>query len=263
MKSTLRLDKLLAHTGYGTRSEIKQLVKKGAVRLNDRPVKDSGAQVNPELDQVTVNGQEVHYREFIYLMLNKPQGVISATEDTRDRTVIDLLEEQYARFEPFPVGRLDKDTEGLLLLTNDGKLAHNLLSPRKHVPKTYFAEVEGAVTDADARAFAAGVELDDGYVTMPASLTILQTGEANGSLSKIELTIMEGKFHQVKRMFQAVGKRVVFLKRMSMGPLLLDEYLSPGEYRELTGAELLQLQQAHAGEPADPKAGAEQGQEEL
>ncbi|OXM84103.1 pseudouridine synthase [Paenibacillus rigui] len=248
MKATLRLDKLLSHTGFGSRSEIKLLVKKGLVMVNDRLVKDSGVQVNPGRDRITVDGEAVQYREFIYLMLNKPQGVISATEDTRDRTVIDLLDASHAHFEPFPVGRLDKDTEGLLLLTNDGKLAHNLLSPRKHVPKTYFAEVEGAVTEEDAEAFARGVALDDGYVTMPARLNILATGNPHtGQVSKIELTIMEGKFHQVKRMFQAVGKRVVFLKRISMGTLLLDEHLSPGEYRELSETELLQLQQANAG----------------
>ncbi|MCS7460122.1 rRNA pseudouridine synthase [Paenibacillus doosanensis] len=251
MKQSMRLDKLLAHTGYGSRSEIKALVKHGAVRLNGKPVKDSGVQVNPERDQVTVNGETVQYREFIYLMLNKPQGVISATEDARERTVLDLLDEQYSHFAPFPVGRLDKDTEGLLLLTNDGKLAHQLLSPRKHVPKTYFAEVEGAVTEEDGESFREGVTLDDGYVTMPGRLTILRQGDpAAGIVSKIELTIMEGKFHQVKRMFQAVGKRVVFLKRISMGPLLLDEYLLPGEYRELTQEELLQLQRAGIGENA-------------
>lgn len=242
----MRLDKLLAHTGHGTRSEIKILVKRGLVLINDRPAKDSGIQVNPQSDVIKVDGKAVRYREFIYVMLNKPQGVLSATEDSRDRTVIDLLDEEYVHFSPFPVGRLDKDTEGLLLLTNDGKLAHNLLSPRKHVPKTYFAEVEGIVTKDDEQAFLQGVTLDDGYVTMPAQLVILKT-ESTG-ISKIELTIMEGKFHQVKRMFQAVGKRVVFLKRISMGPLLLDEHLLPGEYRELTEAELLQLQLANAGQ---------------
>ncbi|WP_282936685.1 pseudouridine synthase [Paenibacillus sp. RC67] len=246
MKQTMRLDKLLAHTGYGSRSEIKILVKRGVIRMNDRPVKDSGIQVNPESDVITVEGEVVRYREFIYVMLNKPQGVISATEDTRDRTVLDLLDEEYTHFQPFPVGRLDKDTEGLLLLTNDGKLAHNLLSPRKHIPKTYFAEVEGAVTEEDGKSFQQGVELDDGYVTMPAQLVILRPGDPEqGIVSKIELTIMEGKFHQVKRMFQAIGKRVVFLKRISMGPLLLDEHLLPGEYRELTEDELLQLRQAN------------------
>ncbi|MFE5319124.1 pseudouridine synthase [Paenibacillus sp. NPDC056579] len=244
MKQTMRLDKLLSHAGHGTRSEIKILVKKGLVRVNDRPAKDSGVQVNPQSDVITVNGEAVRYREFIYLMLNKPQGVISATEDTRDRTVIDLLDEEVVHFNPFPVGRLDKDTEGLLLLTNDGKLAHNLLSPRKHVPKTYYAEVEGIVTEEDGQAFERGVALDDDYVTMPAQLVILKTDSSGWS--KIELTIMEGKFHQVKRMFQAVGKKVTFLKRLSMGPLLLDEHLLPGEYRELSEEELLQLQQATA-----------------
>ncbi|TBL81346.1 pseudouridine synthase [Paenibacillus thalictri] len=245
MKATQRLDKLLAHTGFGTRSEIKLLVKQGAVEVNGKQVKDSGLQVNPQKDVIMVEGKRAVYKEFVYLMLNKPQGVVSATEDNRDRTVIDLLDDEYAHFAPFPVGRLDKDTEGLLLLTNDGKLAHNLLSPRKHVPKTYYAEVEGAVGEEDARAFAAGVALDDGYETMPAKLNILVPGDPLlGKPSKIELTIMEGKFHQVKRMFQAVGKKVVFLKRISMGNLLLDEYLSPGEYRELTEAELAELQQA-------------------
>jgi 16S rRNA pseudouridine516 synthase len=238
------LDKLLAHTGYGTRSEIKKLVRQGIVEVNGITAKDSGQQVNPDHDLITVNGEKVIYRRFIYLMLNKPQGVVSATEDTRDRTVLDLLDENYRHFAPFPVGRLDKDTEGLLLLTNDGKLAHNLLSPRKHVPKTYYAEVEGTVNGDDVRAFASGVTLDDGYTTMPANLVVLSEGNPTlNRHSRVELTIVEGKFHQVKRMFQAVGKRVVFLKRISMGSLLLDEHLAPGEYRELTDTELSALTQ--------------------
>jgi 16S rRNA pseudouridine516 synthase len=250
MKGTQRqrLDKVLAHMGFGTRSELKKLAKSGAVTVNGKTVKDSGLQVNPYEDDIFVHGKKIVSRKFVYLMLNKPQGVVSATEDLRDRTVLDLLDDEYRHFEPFPVGRLDKDTEGLLLLTNDGKLAHHLLSPRKHVPKTYFAEVEGKVDEEDVRAFEKGVKLDDGYVTMPAKLVILSAGDpTKGQLSKIELTIMEGKFHQVKRMFQAVGKRVVFLKRISMGGLLLDEYLLPGQYRELTGEELMALQQ-QAGE---------------
>lgn len=247
MAKKQRLDKILAHMGFGTRSEIRRMVKAGSVILDGAAVRDSGVQVDPESQIITVDGERVVYREFIYLMLNKPQGVISATEDSRERTVLDLLDKSFLHFEPFPVGRLDKDTEGLLLLTNDGKLAHNLLSPRKHVPKTYFAEVEGAVTEADAEAFRRGVALDDGYVTMPAELVILTEGDPlAGRVSKIELTIKEGKFHQVKRMFQAVGKKVVFLKRISMGPLLLDEYLAPGEYRELTADELEQLEK-HSG----------------
>lgn len=222
---------------------MKKTVKNGFIEVNGIRVKDSGMQVDPEQDEITVSGEKIVYREFVYLLLNKPQGVVSATEDNRDRTVVDLLGEAYAPFDVFPVGRLDKDTEGLLLLTNDGKLAHNLLSPRKHVPKTYYAKVEGLAGEADKQAFEAGVELDDGYVTMPAQLRVLTCDTtADPPRSEIELTIQEGKFHQVKRMFQAVGKRVVYLKRISMGPLQLDPDLGLGEYRELTREELELLQ---------------------
>jgi 16S rRNA pseudouridine516 synthase len=246
MKKTQRLDKILAHMGFGTRSELKRLTKAGVIIVNGAKVKDSGIQVDPQKDQITVNGEPVLYREFVYLMLNKPQGVVSATEDNRDRTVIDLLDRMYQPFEVFPVGRLDKDTEGLLLLTNDGKLAHNLLSPRKHVPKTYFAKVEWEVGETEREAFKQGVTLDDGYVTMPAKLVVIESGDASAQKpSEIELTIMEGKFHQVKRMFQAVGQQVVYLKRISMGPLKLDQELALGAVRELTDAELIALQNAH------------------
>jgi pseudouridine synthase len=201
------------------------------------------------------------------VLLHKPAGVVSATEDYRDRTVIDLLDEDITVLSPFPVGRLDKDTEGLLLITNDGKLSHELLSPKKHVPKTYRALVAGAVGEPDAEAFAKGVELDDGYVTMPAQLRALASVDAAAGgtmqadepddaaemsavldfapsgpeappLSWIELTIHEGKFHQVKRMFEAVGKKVLYLRRVSMGPLKLDPALAPGEWRELTEDEV-------------------------
>ncbi|MFF2090374.1 pseudouridine synthase [Paenibacillus sp. NPDC058174] len=239
MAKKMRLDKLLAHTGYGSRSEIKKLVKQGVIQVDGKTAKDSGLTVDPEVQEVTVDGEAVVYREFIYLMLNKPPGVISATEDRRERTVIDLLEIDDQIMEPFPVGRLDKDTVGLLLLTNDGQLAHELLSPRKHVPKTYEARVEGDVGASDQEAFAAGVTLDDGYVTMPAELAINGKEQAGESVvSSISLTIMEGKFHQVKRMFEAVGKKVIHLKRVSMGPLALDEQLEEGAYRELTEEEL-------------------------
>ncbi|MBM7579003.1 pseudouridine synthase [Jeotgalibacillus terrae] len=234
----MRLDKLLSNMGYGSRKEMKKWLKSGAVTVDGKPVKDGKQQVNPEHQTVTVNGEEVHYREFVYLMMNKPQGVISATEDGLHETVIDLIDPDYHLFEPFPVGRLDKDTEGFLLLTNDGGLAHDLLSPKKHVAKTYYAKVAGHVTEDDIETFENGVTLDDGYETKPGDLVILQSGET----SEIELTITEGKFHQVKRMFQAVGKEVVFLKRLSMGPLELDPELEPGEYRELSEEELLKLQ---------------------
>ncbi|MET3575346.1 pseudouridine synthase [Bhargavaea ullalensis] len=233
----MRLDKLLANSGFGSRKEVKALLKQGAVSVGGEVARDPKLHVDPAVDGVTVYGDPVHYREFIYIMMNKPPGVVSATEDNRDRTVIDLLPHEYRRFEPFPAGRLDKDTEGLLLITNDGKLAHELLSPKRHVDKIYFARVSGEVTEADREAFAAGVELDDGYITQPAVLNILSAGP----VSEIELTITEGKFHQVKRMFEARGKRVVFLKRLAMGPLPLDPGLAPGDWRELTGEELEQL----------------------
>ena len=223
MAKRMRLDKLLSNMGFGTRSEIRRAVKQGVVTVDGVTVKDFGLILDPEAADVRFDGEKVVFREVIYVMLNKPQGVISATEDSRDRTVIDLLDPNDRVLQPFPVGRLDKDTEGLLLLTNDGKLAHDLLSPRKHVPKVYEANVLGDVGSEDIRVFAAGVELDDGYVTMPAQLLIHGHEEVEeGLLSRITLTIHEGKFHQVKRMFEAVGKKVVYLRRITMGPLQLD-----------------------------------------
>lgn len=234
----MRLDKLLANMGYGSRKEVKQLLKQKAVTVDGAYVKDAALHVDPEKQDVSVFGERVVYTEFVYFMMNKPPGVISATEDVRDETVIDLLEPLHQHFQPFPVGRLDKDTEGLLLLTNDGQLAHNLLSPKKHVPKVYYAKIEGLVTEEDCKKFAQGVELDDGYVTKPGELIILKSDLQ----SEIELTIQEGKFHQVKRMFESVGKRVTYLKRLSMGSLKLDDNLALGEYRELTTKELTALQ---------------------
>ncbi len=234
----MRIDKLLANMGFGTRKEVRQLLKNGAVRVNDQVIKKSNVHVNPENDQITCLGETVVYREFIYLMMNKKQGVLSATEDLREKTVIDLLSDKHRHFKPFPVGRLDKNTEGFLLISNNGKLAHNLLAPRKNVPKTYYAHVEGVVTEEDVKAFSAGVTLDDGYETKPGKLKVLKSD----ALSEIELTITEGKFHQVKRMFEAVGKKVVYLKRLSMGPLQLDESIPLGSYRELTEEELQLLE---------------------
>jgi 16S rRNA pseudouridine516 synthase len=233
----LRIDKMLANLGFGSRKEVKQLLKSGAVKVDDVVVKDPKQHVDTNNQIVTLNGDVIEYKEFIYLMMNKPQGVLSATEDSAQETVIDLLELEDQVYEPFPVGRLDKDTEGLLLITNDGQLAHRLLSPKKHVPKTYFAVIDREVTDEDVKAFAEGVTLDDGYETKPGELKILKSGIR----SDIELTITEGKFHQVKRMFEAVGKKVVYLKRISMGPLPLDETLELGEYRELTDDEIEML----------------------
>lgn len=239
-KKTQRIDKILGNLGYGSRSDLKRIVKQGRISLNGSVVKDSGAQADPELDAIEIDGERIVYREFIYIMMHKPPGIISATEDLRDRTVIDLLPDEFKVFAPFPVGRLDKDTEGLLLLTNDGGLTHDLLSPRKHVPKTYLADCIGRIGEPEIARFQAGVQLDDGYVTMPAQLEILEYGEYDDGTvkSRISLTISEGKFHQVKRMFEAVGSKVTYLKRVSMGPLKLDASLPLGSFRELTAAEL-------------------------
>ena len=230
----MRIDKMLANIGYGSRKEVKKLLKSGAVKVDGMTIKDAKQHVDPEQQTVTVYGEEVEYREFIYLMMNKPPGILSATEDDRQETVVDILQEEDQVFAPFPVGRLDKDTEGLLLLTNDGQLAHRLLSPKKHVPKTYFAIIEGEVTEDDIVAFKQGVTLEDGYHTKPGDLEIVKSGP----ISEIKLTITEGKFHQVKRMFEAVDKRVTYLKRLTMADLVLDETLELGEYRELTEEEL-------------------------
>ncbi len=233
----MRIDKLLANMGYGSRKDVKKLLKSGGVKVDGTIVKDGKCQIDTLKQEVTVHGEIVEYREFIYLMMNKPQGVISATEDNMHQTVIDLLAKEDANFEPFPVGRLDKDTEGLLLLTNDGQLAHQLLSPKKHVPKKYYAKIQGVVTEADVIAFQNGVILEDGYETKPGELTILKSD----AQSEIELIITEGKFHQVKRMFEAVNKKVTYLKRLEMGKLKLDKDLELGEYRELTEEELTLL----------------------
>lgn len=234
MAKKQRIDKILSNLGYGSRSEIKKYCKQGSVVVNGSEVSNPGTQVDPENDEILFNGEEVIYREYIYLMMNKPDGYVSATTDKYDPTVLDLIDLSYLAFEPFPVGRLDKDTEGLLVLTNDGKLSHRVLSPKKHVPKTYYAKIDGVVTEKDVEAFLEGVVLDDGYKTMPSQLNILKSDDE----SEIELTIHEGKFHQVKRMFESVGKKVVYLKRLSMGNLKLDESLELGEYRELTDEEV-------------------------
>ena len=234
MGKKMRVDKLLSNVGVASRAELKKYCKQGLISVNGKVINNPGVQVDSESDDIRFNGEKIVYREFVYIMLNKPDGYISATYDKYDPIVLDLIDQSYLVFEPFPVGRLDKDTEGLLVLTNDGQLAHRVLSPKKHVPKTYYAKIQGKVTEEDILAFEKGVILDDGYETMPSQLKILKSDD----MSEIELTIHEGKFHQVKRMFESVGKKVVYLKRLSMGKLMLDENLGLGEYRELTDEEV-------------------------
>lgn len=234
MGRKMRIDKMLCHMGCASRRELKDLIRGGSVKVDGERARSGSDQVDVDTQIITFRNEQVIYKEYVYLMLNKPAGYLSATEDGRGETVIDLIGPDYNFFELFPVGRLDKDTEGLLVLTNDGKAAHDLLSPKKHVPKTYYADILGTVTPEDGQCFKEGVMLDD-YKTMPADLTILESGSET---SKILLTIYEGKYHQVKRMFESVGKKVTYLKRMQMGHLKLDESLPLGHYRELTEAEL-------------------------
>lgn len=236
--SLMRLDKYLADMQVGTRSEVKKLIRAGKVTVGGSTCRSPEQKLDPGQTQVTVDGAVIGYAAYEYFMLNKPQGCVSATEDGRYPTVMDYITE-HRRKDLFPVGRLDLDTEGLLLITNDGALAHELLAPAKHIPKTYYADVDGMVTDEDVRKFAAGMDIGEKKLTKPAELVILKSNV----ISQVELTIYEGKFHQVKRMFEAVGKPVLFLKRISMGSLALDERLAPGEYRALTEEEISYLRQ--------------------
>lgn len=234
----LRLDKFLADCGFGTRKEVKELLRKKQVYVNDRLVVQPDYKVNPETDKVTAQGKQAGYEQYAYYMMNKPQGVVSATKDEKEKTVIQLIKEQKRR-DLFPVGRLDKDTEGLLLITNDGKLANNLLAPGKHVEKTYYAEINGKVTEREIRMFFSGLDIGDEKKTAPAELKILISDER----SKVEICITEGRYHQIKRMFEAVGMQVLYLKRLSMGALSLDPELKPGNYRKLTGLEIALLKE--------------------
>ena len=233
-----RLDKITSNLGYGSRKEIKGLARKGFIEVDGVIEKDSSKLIDPEKSVIKINGEQIFYREFIYLMMNKPDGVVSATYDSRDETVIDLLEIDHQAFEPFPVGRLDKDTVGLLLLTNDGELNHRLISPKWKVDKVYYAKIDKKVTEEDVEKFKKGITLDDGYVCKEAILEII---EATDEGSEVNITIQEGKFHQVKRMFEAVGKNVTYLQRIEFGGLPLDEDLEEGEYRELTEEEIKHL----------------------
>ncbi len=235
----MRIDKFLSGAGIGTRTEIKKFIKSGLVSVSGRDKIRPEDHIDPLTDKISFMGKPVLYKEYIYIMMNKPSGYVSATFDKRLPTVIDLLPQEFLHFEPFPAGRLDIDTEGLLLLTNDGQLAHNILSPKKHIPKTYFARISGRVTDEDARAFLNGVDIGEEKLTKPGILEIISSGE----ISEIKLTITEGKFHQVKRMFEAVSKEVIYLKRIKMNSLCLDEALELGESRELTEAEIALLKE--------------------
>ncbi|MBQ8279442.1 MAG: rRNA pseudouridine synthase [Roseburia sp.] len=236
----MRLDKFLTELGVGTRSEVKKILKTGQVTVNGTPVKKPEEKIDETKDVVTYQGKVLAYQQFEYYMFHKPAGCVTAVSDAQHKTVMDYMKD-LTRKDLNPVGRLDIDTEGLLLITNDGMLSHELLSPAKHVPKTYYAKIDGRVTEADVNLFAKGVDIGEEKLTKPAELKIL----ASDTFSEIELTISEGKFHQVKRMFEAVDKKVTYLKRISMGSLILDENLNPGTYRPLTMEEVAQLRAGH------------------
>lgn len=235
-QKTQRIDKILALSGYGSRKDVKKLIKTGQVSINGIIVYDAGYQVNPSADEIIAAGEYLSYHKNVYIIMNKPEGVISSTRDNSESTVIDLLQGEYSHRKLFPVGRLDKDARGLIFLTDDGKMAHRLLSPKNRVDKTYYVEVRGKLDKSDIQAFAQGIELED-FTTLPAKLDILECEE----ISRAYVTICEGKFHQIKRMMKARGKEVIYLKRLSLGPLELDEKLIPGQWRELTEDEIAQF----------------------
>ena len=232
----MRLDKYLVACAVGSRTEVKNFLKAGRVMVNGKKEKSAKLQINEETDEICFDGQKLEYEEFVYYMMNKPQGVISATEDPKHKTVLDLLDDLARSKEVFPVGRLDIDTHGLLLLTNDGQLAHALLSPKRHVDKTYLAQVKGMMTNADVETFEKGIPLKD-FTCQPAKLELVSV-DTEKSQSLVRVTIAEGKFHQVKRMVAYCGKEVVDLQRLTMGTLTLDEGLKRGEWRRLTKEEL-------------------------
>ena len=236
----MRLDKFLTEMGLGTRSEVKKLIKTKQITVNGAVAVKPELKVEPETDEICYKNNKIAYCVYEYYLFYKPAGCVTATEDNVHKTVMDYLTDT-VRSDLFPVGRLDIDTEGLLLITNDGALSHELLSPAKHVEKTYYARIEGIVTEEDVNQFENGVDIGEKTLTKPGLLTILKSEP----ISEIELTITEGKFHQVKRMFEAVGKKVVYLKRISMGPLRLTDDLKPGEYRKLTEEEVAALKNVH------------------
>lgn len=229
----MRLDKFLCDNNIGTRSQVKESIKKGQVTVNGQTVKKPETKVNEDIDTVTFQGQKVNYRKYVYYMLNKPEGVVSATNDNTAPTVVSLLAVPEQK-DLFPVGRLDKDTTGLLLLTNDGALAHDLLSPKKHVDKTYLVKPEKPLSEEDIHRLESGLDIGDDKPTAPAKAELTENGD-------LLLTIHEGRFHQVKRMLQAIGNQVLALERVRFGSLSLDSSLQRGEYRALTEAELQAL----------------------
>ena len=243
MAQRMRLDKLLAMLGEGTRTQVRDLVRAGRVRVDGAVARDAGMQVNAEESQVFVDSRALHYKPVRRVMMNKPQGVLTAARDKRQKTVMDLLPPLYAAMGCMPAGRLDKDTEGLLVITSDGQLAHRIISPRHDVGKVYLARVDGPLAEEDVRAFAKGLSISDAdgeFEARPARLEILNVSPQE---SEVRVRVTEGKYHQVKRMFASRGRQVVYLKRLQIGALSLDPTLLPGQWREMTDEEIALLEQ--------------------
>ena len=241
-KNTMRLDKLLTMLGEGSRAQVKDFVRAGRVSVDGVPVRDSGMQVDAENARVSVNGRLLEYKAVRHVMMNKPQGTLTAARDKKQKTVMDLLPPLYAAMDCMPAGRLDKDTEGLLIITSDGQLAHRIISPKKDVTKVYFARVDGVLGQADIDAFAAGLHISDSdgeFDARPAGLEIVTT---DGAVSEVRVRVSEGKYHQVKRMLASRGAPVVYLKRLQIGALKLDPALAPGQWREMTDEEVADLE---------------------
>lgn len=233
-----RIDKIIASQGKYSRSEVKKLVKDGRVTLDGKVIKSSDVKADPDINDIAIDGKSIGYKKHLYIMLNKPQGIVSATEDTDHKTVIDLVPKELKRDGLFPAGRLDADTVGFVLITDDGDFAHRILSPKNHIMKTYHATLQRPVTQEDIEAFKNGVELKDGTLCLEAQVRPLDSDKPMA-----EIKICEGKYHQVKRMFAALGNKVVFLKRVKMGKLSLDESLEEGQCREITAEELRLIQE--------------------
>jgi 16S rRNA pseudouridine516 synthase len=233
----LRLDRMLSGQGIGTRREIKEMLESGRITVGGKAAVCPAMKIDTFKDEVCVRGEPVLYREHVYIMMNKPSGVISASDDPHAQTVIDLLPEKLRRPGLFPAGRLDRDTEGFLLITDDGAFAHNILSPKKHVEKEYFAVIDSPVTSEQTESFERGLVIDGDVTCLPARLRMLE-GEAGNGGARVIVTIHEGKFHQIKRMFAALGHEVLYLKRTAMGGLRLDAALSIGQSRELSENEV-------------------------
>lgn len=233
----MRVDKFLSNMGIATRTESAKLAREGQILVNGAPVKKADTHINPETDKITVCGRLVEYRKYTYILMNKPDGVVSATEDGKDRTVVDLLPEELQRLGLFPCGRLDKHTMGLIMLTDDGELAHRLLSPKHHVEKKYRFESKFRVSEADISYLEAGATLDDGYVTKPSKIELFEDGKSG------YITLVEGKYHQIKRMLESVNNKITYLERVTFGPLSLDKDLARGEWRYLSDKEIEKLEE--------------------